>query len=59
MKNDNLVRVSTYATHMGISTMAVYKQIDRGAVNYEKIDGSTFIIVDDNTYEQIQAKKKK
>lgn len=53
-----LVKVSTYATYMGLSTMAVYKQIERGALKYEKIDDVTFISVDELIYEDIQRNKK-
>lgn len=53
----NLVKVSTYATFMGLSTMAVYKQIERGAVVSQKIDEVTFIVVDDELYKDIQASK--
>lgn len=58
MINKNLVKVSTYATYAGISTMAVYKQIERGAIKSEKIDDVTFVIVDDDTYESIQNSKR-
>ena len=55
----NLVKVSTYATFMGLSTMAVYKQIERGAIRSEKIDDMTFVIVEnDELYEDIQASKR-
>lgn len=55
----NLVKVSTYATFMGLSTMAVYKQIERGAIRCEKIDDVTFVIVEnDELYEDIQASKR-
>lgn len=57
--NQNLVKVSTYATFMGLSTMAVYKQIERGAVVSQKIDEVTFIVVDDELYKDIQASKNK
>ena len=57
MKNKKLVKVSTYATYMGITTMAVYKQIERGAITSEKIDDVTFIVVDEAIYDDIQAKK--
>lgn len=56
--NDNLVKVSTYATFMGLSTMAVYKQIERGAIKSTKIDDVTFIAVDDELYKDIQASKR-
>lgn len=56
--NDNLVKVSTYATFMGLSTMAVYKQIERGAIKSIKIDEVTFIVVDDELYRDIQASKR-
>lgn len=56
--NDNLVKVSTYATFMGLSTMAVYKQIERGAIKSIKIDEVTFIVVGDELYRDIQASKK-
>lgn len=56
--NDNLVKVSTYATFMGLSTMAVYKQIERGAIKSTKIDDVTFIAVDDELYNDIQASKR-
>lgn len=58
MENKNLVKVSTYATHVGISTMAVYKQIERGAIKSEKIDDVTFIIVDNETYSAIKENKR-
>lgn len=57
MVNKKLVKVSTIATYMGLSTMAVYKQIERGALESEKIDGVTFVIVDDKTYDNIQKSK--
>lgn len=57
MENKNLVKVSTYATYAKLSTMAVYKQIERGALISEKIDNVTFVVVDDATYQQIQANK--
>lgn len=56
--NKNLVKVSTYATFMGLSTMAVYKQIDRGVLISEKIDDVTFIVVDDELYQKILKSKK-
>lgn len=58
MMNKNLVKVSTYATYAGISTMAVYKQIERGALKSQKIDDVTFIVVNDETYEAIKEAKK-
>lgn len=58
MANNNLVKVSTYATYIGVSTMAVYKQIERGAIKSEKIDDVTFVVVDDKTYEDILKNKK-
>lgn len=58
MANNNLVKVSTYATYAGVSTMAVYKQIERGAIKSEKIDDVTFIIVDDIVYDAIMQSKK-
>ena len=58
MVNKNLVKVSTYATYTGISTMAVYKQIERGVIKSQKIDDVTFIVVDDETYEAIKETKK-
>ncbi len=58
MGKKNLVKVSTYATYMGVSTMAIYKQIERGVLKCEKIDDVTFVIVDDETYEAIQANKR-
>ena len=57
MNEKRLVKVSTYATYIGLSTMAVYKQIDRGALKCEKIDDVTFIVVDEDTYKAIQEKK--
>ncbi len=56
--NNNLVKVSTYATYVGISTMAVYKQIERGAINSKKIDDVTFVVVDDMDYAAILESKK-
>jgi predicted amino acid racemase len=58
MENKNYVKVSTYATYAGVSTMAVYKQIERGAIKSEKIDDVTFIVVNDDTYEAIKECKK-
>ena len=58
MANNNLVKVSTYATYAGVSTMAVYKQIERGAIKSEKIDDVTFIVVDEAIYDNIQANKR-
>ena len=58
MVNKNLVKVSTYATYTGISTMAVYKQIERGVIKSQKIDDVTFIVVNDETYESIKEAKK-
>lgn len=58
MKEKKLVKVSTYATYMGLSTMAIYKQIEKGALTVEKIDDVTFIVVDDETYKDIQANKR-
>jgi hypothetical protein len=58
MINKNLVKVSTYATYAGISTMAVYKQIERGALKSEKIDDVTFIVVNDSVYNTIIESKK-
>lgn len=58
MVNKNLVKVSTYATYTGISTMAVYKQIERGVIKSQKIDDVTFIVVNDETYEAIKEAKK-
>jgi hypothetical protein len=58
MVNKNLVKVSTYATYAGISTMAVYKQIERGALKSEKIDDVTFIVVNDSVYNAIIESKK-
>lgn len=58
MVNKNLVKVSTYATYAGISTMAVYKQIERGALKSEKIDDVTFIVVNDSVYNTIIERKK-
>jgi hypothetical protein len=58
MVNKNLVKVSTYATYVGISTMAVYKQIERGAIKSEKIDDVTFVVVDDVVYNSIMEGKK-
>lgn len=58
MANKNYVKVSTYATYAGISTMAVYKQIERGALKSEKIDAVTFVIVNDDIYDAIKESKK-
>ena len=58
MKNKKLVKVSTYATYMGFSTMAVYKQIERGVLTSEKIDDVTFVVVDDVVYNAILESKK-
>lgn len=58
MVNKNLVKVSTYATYTGISTMAVYKQIERGAIKSQKIDDVTFVVVDELIYDDIQKNKR-
>ena len=58
MSNRKLVKVSTYATHMGLSTMAIYKQIEKGVLKVEKIDDVTFISVDEAIYDDIQRNKK-
>lgn len=58
MANKKLVKVSTYATYMGLSTMAVYKQLERGALKCEKIDDVTFVVVDELIYDDIQRTKK-
>lgn len=58
MENKNYVKVSTYATYAGVSTMAVYKQIERGAIKSEKIDDVTFVVVDDMVYEAILESKR-
>lgn len=58
MANKNLVKVSTYASYLGLSTMAVYKQIERGVVKSEKIDDMTFVVVDEETYEKIKDSKR-
>ena len=58
MSNKKLVKVSTYATYMGLSTMAVYKQIERGVLKVEKIDDVTFISVDEAIYDDIQRNKR-
>ena len=57
MVNKNLVKVSTYATYAGISTMAVYKQIEKGAIKGEKIDDVTFVVVDEIVYNTIMEGK--
>ena len=58
MGNKKLVKVSTYATYIGVTTMAVYKQIERGVIKSEKIDDVTFVVVDNDTYEDIQSKRR-
>lgn len=58
MENKNYVKVSTYATYAGVSTMAIYKQIERGAIKSEKIDDVTFVVVDDMVYEAILESKR-
>ena len=58
MTKKKLVKVSTYATYMGLSTMAVYKQIERGVIKCEKIDDVTFVVVDEIIYDDIQRSKK-
>ena len=58
MANKKLVKVSTYAGYKGLSTMAVYKQIERGVLKSEKIDDVTFIVVDNAIYEDILKTKK-
>ena len=42
-KDNELVKVSTYAKEKGISVQAVYKQIEKGQLEYFKLDGVTFI----------------
>lgn len=59
MANKNLVKVSTYATYEGISTMAVYKQIERGAIKSEKVDDVIFVVIDKITYDAIMESKKR
>lgn len=54
MEGRNLVKVSTYASYARVSTMAIYKQIERGTLEYEKVDDVTFVVVDDATFELIQ-----
>ena len=58
MGNKKLVKVSTYATYIGVTTMAVYKQIERGVIKSEKIDDVTFVVVDNDTYEDIQSRRR-
>lgn len=38
--------------------MAVYKQIERGAIKSEKIDDVIFVVIDDKTYEDILKTRK-
>ena len=42
-KDSELVKVSTYAKEKGISVQAVYKQIEKGQLEYFKLDGVTFV----------------
>ena len=58
MGNNYLVKVSTYATYEGISTMAVYKQIEKGVIKSEKIDDVTFVVIDKETYDSIMKTKR-
>ena len=41
--NSELVKVSTYAKEKGISVQAVYKQIEKGQLEYFKLDGVVFV----------------
>jgi hypothetical protein len=59
MENNFLVKVSTYATYAGVSTMAIYKQIERGAIKSEKVDDVTFVVIDKITYDAIMESKKR
>lgn len=59
MENSFLVKVSTYATYAGVSTMAIYKQIERGAIKSEKVDDVTFVVIDKITYDAIMEAKKR
>jgi hypothetical protein len=59
MENNFLVKVSTYATYAGVSTMAIYKQIERGAIKSEKVDDVTFVVIDKITYDAIMEAKKR
>lgn len=43
MKTERLIKVSTYAKQVGISTQAVYLRIKKGKVKSIVIDGVTFI----------------
>lgn len=45
-KDYELVKVSTYAKEKGVSVQAVYKQIEKGQLEYFKLDGVTFVIKD-------------
>lgn len=42
-KDNELVKVSTYAKEKDISVQAVYKQIEKGQLDSVKLDGVTFI----------------
>ena len=43
------IRVSTYAREQKKSTQWVYDEIKKGNVKSEKIDGVTFIIIEDES----------
>lgn len=47
MKNEKLIKVSTYAREHGISTTMVYKMISSGSVECREIDGVKFIVTSD------------
>lgn len=47
MNNEKLIKVSTYAKEKGISVQTVYDKIKSGKLECKKIDGVTFVKVDD------------
>lgn len=43
MEERRLKKVSTYAREKGVSVQSVYKKIEKGLLESEKIDGISFI----------------
>lgn len=41
---DSLMTVNHYALKVGLTTMGVYKQIERGRIKSVRIDGVIFVI---------------
>ncbi len=40
------IRVAEYARRVGVSTNSVYKQIKRGVIPSEKVNGLTYVLID-------------